>query len=263
MKSHHPIAPAGLFDPVGHASVADAVVEQIEKMIVQGILKEGCKLPPEREMSEVLQVSRPKLRQALKQLEQAGLIRVHHGEGAYIAKLVGSAMTTALLELYTRHGEAFYDYLEYRQEQEAFAARLAAQRATQPDRERIQQLLHEMTKAWEAGDEEAAAEADFGFHKAVVDASQNITLIHMMGSIYELTRRGLFYNRDFLRTIDGSGETLLAQHHAIGQAILDADPVQAELASRNHLKFVEQSFRRGQEQQMREAQAEKRRQLSS
>ncbi len=250
------------FERVGHESVADAVVDQIETMIVDGILKEGRKLPSERELAEAMGVSRPKLREALQVLEQRGLVNVRHGEGTFIAPLTGRAMSPALLSLYARHGGAFYDYLEYRREQEAFACRLAAERATQSDKERIAEIVEDMQKAWEEDDIDASQEADFRLHAAVVDASQNTTLIHMMASIYDLTRQGVFYNRRFLRTMDGSGETLLQQHKDIAQAILDGHPERAEAAARSHMDFVESSFRVGQEQQAREVRAAKRRQLS-
>lgn len=250
------------FDPVGHESLAVAVVDQIEAMIVDGILKEGRKLPSERDLAEALGVSRPKLREALQILEERGLVNVRHGEGTYIAALSGRAMSPALLALYTRHGRAFYDYLEYRKEQEAFASRLAAVRATQSDKERLSDILQTLQKAWEEEDTETSQEADLALHVAVVDASQNTTLIHMMASIYDLTRQGLFYNRKFLRTMDGTGEKLLDQHRQIVESILSGDPDRAEKAARDHLDFVEQCFRLGQEQAAREVRAAKRRQLS-
>lgn len=250
------------FDPVGHDLLADAVVEQIELMIVDGILKEGRKLPSERELSEVMGVSRPKLREALQILETRGLVQVRHGEGSFIAPLTGRAMSPALLALYARHGGAFYDYLEYRREQEAFAARLAAERATQSDKDRLRQILAEMVVAWETDDHDASREADFRLHAAVVDASQNTTLIHMMASIYDLTRQGVFYNRDFLRAMDGSGRALLDQHVEIAEAILAGDPDRAERAARVHMDFVETSFRKGQEQARREDLARKRKQMA-
>ncbi len=252
-----------LFDPVGHESIADAVVAQIETMIVDGILKEGRKIPSERELAEALGVSRPKLREALQTLENRGLVTVRHGEGTFIAALTGRAMSPALLSLYARHGTAFYDYLEYRREQEAFASRLAAQRATQSDKERIAEIIEDMQKAWELDDQDASEEADIRLHAAVADASQNTTLIHMMASIYDLTRQGVFYNRRFLRMMDGTGEVLLEQHKEIAQAIIDGDPDRAEAAARRHMDFVESSFRIGQEQQAREIRAAKRRQFSS
>ncbi|PYG26599.1 FadR/GntR family transcriptional regulator [Pelagimonas varians] len=250
------------FDPIGHESIANAVVDQIESMIVDGILKEGHRLPSERELAEAMGVSRPKLREALQTLESRGLVSVRHGEGSFIASLTGRAMSPALLALYARHGRAFYDYLEYRREQEGFAARIAAQRATQSDKERLSEIISEMQTAWENDDIESSQEADLRLHVAVVDASQNTTLIHMMASVYDLTRQGVFYNRKFLRTMDGTGERLLQQHKDIVQAILDGDPDAAETAARTHMDFVEESFRIGEDQKAREERASKRRKLS-
>jgi len=250
------------FEPIGHESIADAVVEQIESMIVDGILKEGRKLPSERELAEVMGVSRPKLREALQTLEDRGLIHVRHGEGSFIATLTGRAMSPSLLNLYARHGEAFYDYLEYRREQEAFACRLAAERATQSDKERLAEIIDQMQVAWEKNDVEASKETDFRLHVAVVDASQNTTLIHMMASVYDLTRQGVFYNRDFLRSMDGTGEKLLEQHKEIVNAITAGDVARADRAARDHMDFVEESFRLNVAQQKREERAAKRRKLS-
>lgn len=257
------MTPANLFEPIGHETVAGSVVAQIEDMISAGVLKEGRKLPPERELAEALNVSRPKLREALNILENNGLVVTRHGEGSFIAPLTGKAMLPALLALYGRHEPAFFDYLEYRREQEGFAARLAAHRATSADKKRIKSILDEMKTAWETNDSEASREADFRLHAAIVDASQNATLIHMMTSIYDLTQQSVFYNRDYLKTIDGTGEILLQQHLKLGQAILDGDHEGAEAAALEHIDFVERSFRTGIEQKKREALAEKRSMLAS
>lgn len=256
------MTPSSLFEPIGHESLADAVVAQIEELIAAGILKQGRKLPSERDLAESLKVSRPKLREALHRLEERGLVQIRHGEGTFVAALTGQAMLPALLSLYGRHEPAFFDYLEYRREQEGFAARLAAQRATRSDKARIAEILEDLERAWKEQDTDASREADIALHTAIVDASQNATLIHMMASIYDLTRQGVFYNRDFLRAIDTTGERLLEQHCKLGRAVIDGDEKRAESAALDHLNYVESSFRAGIEQEQREVMAEKRRLLS-
>lgn len=236
-----------VFDPIDHGSVVDEVVGQIETMIVSGVLKEGHKLPSERELAEVLKVSRPKLREALKRLECDDLIVVKHGDGTFVGPLVGNAMSPALSNLYSRHTGAFFDYLEYRREQEGFAAELAAERMTQIDREVIQEVLIEMDQAHESGDRKAARKADIDFHSAVVGASHNTTLIHMMTSIYDLSQRTVFYNRDYLHTVENSAEALLEQHHGIAEAIFARDPQTAKQNAYDHIDYVARSFRQGQE----------------
>ena len=250
------------FEPIGQESVADAVVEQIESMIVDGILKEGRKLPSERELAESFCVSRPKVREALQQLEANGLVTVRHGEGTFIATLTGRAISPALLSLYTRHGDAFYDYLEYRRAQEAFAASLAAERATASDKDRLSEIIADMERCWREDDHVGSEEADIRLHTAIVDASQNTMLMHMMASVYDMTRQGVFYNRRYLRTLDGTGEALLEQHKEIAQAIISGDKETAARAATKHLNFVEQSFREGQLQMQREARAAKRKSLA-
>lgn len=247
-----------VFDRIESEAIADVVVAQIEDLIVQGILKEGDRLPSERELAAQLNVSRPKVRDALKTLEHSGLVDVRHGEGTFIAQLTGQAMEPALIDLYARHGQAFFDYLEYRRAQEALAARLAAARATKTDRAQITRHLEALEAAEAAGDSAASQAADVRFHATIVEASHNAMLVHMMASVYELTRRGVFYNRDYLRTLDGSGAALLEQHRTIADAVLRGDADGAERAAYDHLTFVEASFRAGETQARNERIAQKR-----
>ncbi|MGB0410474.1 MAG: FadR/GntR family transcriptional regulator [Pikeienuella sp.] len=236
-----------VFEPIDHDSVADAVVDQIEGLIVSGVLKEGRKLPAEREMAEAMGVSRPKLREALKRLEDYGLIQVRHGEGSFIAPLIGKALSPALIALFARRKSALFDHLEYRRRQEGFAASLAAQRATALDRERLTRLMERLQDAEDRGDRKASQVADLEFHVAIVDASHNATLIHMMASIYELTMQGVLFNRDMLRSIEGASEKLLSQHLAIGHAINRGDAAGAEAAAMGHIDFVVEALRASKE----------------
>ncbi|WP_208991318.1 hypothetical protein [Pseudovibrio sp. Tun.PSC04-5.I4] len=59
----------------------------------------------------------------------------------------------------------------------------------------------------------------------------------------------MFYNREFLRAIDGTGEQLLDRHEEIGRAIMNRNSAKAEDAAHRHIDFVETSFRLGQDQQ--------------
>ena len=247
-----------VFDRIDSAPVADLVVRQIEDMIVQGILAEGARLPSERDLAARRDISRPKVRDALKALEEMGLLTIRHGEGTFVAQLTGQAMQPALIDLYARHGRAFQDYLEYRRAQEGFAAALAATRATPTDRAVIARHLEALEQAEDDADGDASREADVLFHSAIVQASHNTMLIHMMASIYDLTRRGVFYNRRYLRTLDGTGARLLQQHRDIAAAVLGGDPEAARTAAEAHLDFVELSFRKGQEMRENELMAQKR-----
>ena len=102
------------FRKIEHTRVAQAVVEQFEQMILHGTLRDGEKLPGERELAEQMEVSRQTLREALKSLEELGLVEAKPGGGTYIADIVGSAVSKPLIGLFARHEEAYLDYMEIR-----------------------------------------------------------------------------------------------------------------------------------------------------
>jgi GntR family transcriptional repressor for pyruvate dehydrogenase complex len=231
-----------LFETVDVDGVAEAVIAQVEKLIVAAVLRSGQKLPAERELAERLGVSRQKLREALAVLEARGLIVARQGDGTYVAALTGAALAPAMVDLFARHPQAFGDYLEFRRETEGFAAHLAARRATESDHAVLRGLVARMEAAHADPDPSEEARLDVAFHAAVVDAAHNAMLAHVMASIYELMARGVFYNRGFLHDFRDGRERLLEQHRAIARAILARDPAGAAEAAEAHNDHVRASF---------------------
>ncbi|MGB0823171.1 MAG: FadR/GntR family transcriptional regulator, partial [Alphaproteobacteria bacterium] len=140
------------FRKVEHTRMAEAVVEQVEEMILHGTLRDGERLPSERDLADRLDVSRQTLREALKALEEKGLVESRQGGGTFIANIVGSAISEPLVELFSRHEEAYLDYMEFRLLLEAKAAGLAAERATPFDRQIIRARFDAMTAAHDQDD---------------------------------------------------------------------------------------------------------------
>lgn len=231
-----------IFEPIEVDSVSEAVIGQIEQLIISGVLKSGQKLPSERELAELTEVSRPKVRDAIKVLEERGLLSVKHGEGTFVADLTGAALSPAMVDLYSRHAEAFFDYLEFRRELEGYAAFLAARRATDHDREIIRRIVDRMEVAHQDANPSEEAELDVKLHAAVADAAHNSMLVHVMGSIYELMRRGIFYNREQLYRLGGARDKLLEQHKAIADGVLTGDSDAASKAAEAHMDFVRAAF---------------------
>ena len=174
------------FRKVEHTRVAQAVVEQFEQMILHGSLRDGEKLPGERELSEQLEVSRQTLREALKTLEQLGLVEAKQGGGTYIADIVGSAVSKPLIGLFSRHEEAYIDYMEFRVLLESKAAGLAAERATEFDRQIIQSKYDAMAAVHDQDDPNVGAELDADFHHSIAEATHNPMMIFSLRSIFEL-----------------------------------------------------------------------------
>ena len=128
---------------------ADEVVQQIENLILEGVLRVADRLPAERELARQFDVSRPILRDALKTLEQRGLIVTRHGGGTYVADVIGEVFARPVMELIATHRKAAADYLEYRRAVEAIAAEFAARRATDDDRALLGEIMARMQAAHE------------------------------------------------------------------------------------------------------------------
>jgi len=95
-----------LFSGVSHSRTADEVVQQIELLILDGVLRDGDRLPGERELAQSLEVSRPILRDALKELETRGLLISLHGGGTFVADIIGQVFSKPITDLISRHARA-------------------------------------------------------------------------------------------------------------------------------------------------------------
>lgn len=230
------------FQPVTPEKLSQAVIRQIEKLILRGILRPGERLPPERELAERLNVSRPSLRDAIGALQAAGLLSAKAGAGVYVADVLGSAFAPALVELFARHDEAVFDYLSFRRDMEGLAAERAATYGSDTDLAVVQAVYDKMEAAHgkRNGDEEAQLDAQF--HMAIIEASHNVVMLHMMRSMYELLRGGVFYNRQVMFKQRTTRAALLDQHRAINDALQGRDATQARSAVETHLDYVEEAL---------------------
>ncbi|MBU0740531.1 MAG: FadR family transcriptional regulator [Alphaproteobacteria bacterium] len=227
-----------LFSGVSHSRTADEVVQQIELLILDGVLRDGDRLPGERELSQSLEVSRPILRDALKELENRGLLISHHGGGTFVADIIGQVFSKPITDLISRHARATRDYLEYRRELEGLTAELAAQRATETDKALLSRIIEDMRHAHGTQEPEDELAADVEFHNAVGEAAHNIILLHTMRACYRLLSEGIFFNRKAVFSLPNARERLLDQHVAIHDAILAGDPEAAKAAAQAHIDFV-------------------------
>ncbi|WP_274427017.1 FCD domain-containing protein [Chelativorans sp. YIM 93263] len=228
-----------IFSRVEHSRTADAVVRQIEGLILEGVLRDGDRLPAERELASRIDVSRPILRNALKALEAKGLLVTRHGGGTHVANIVGEVFAAPVRELIASHPEATADYLEYRREIEAVAAEMAARRATEADNALLGDIIARMEHAHATADFEAEVEIDVEFHNAVGECAHNFVLLHTLRSCYRLLADGVFYSRARIYDLPGARESLLAQHKAIFLAIRDGDPAAGRKAAIDHIAYVQ------------------------
>ena len=164
------------------------------------------------------------------------------GSGALRFGVLGSAFSPALTKLFAEHSEAVFDYLSFRRDIETIAAERASIFASDTDLLVIDKIYRKMEAAHSKRNPADEAELDAQFHMAIIEASHNVIMLHMMRSMFELLREGVFYNRSVMFKQRTTRDLLLDHHRAINQAIQDRDPQAARAAIGLHLTYVEQDL---------------------
>jgi DNA-binding FadR family transcriptional regulator len=210
--------------------------------IVAGAIPPGEMLPREADLATQFGVSRGVAREAIRGLEERGLISVKHGRGATVNEDVEwdlfSPEVLAVMLDSARGAEVLREYLECRRILEIEATALAAERATSQNLATLADALAQMTASAERTRRNPAAEdfyhdADIAFHRAVISATGNKALGRMTEPIHRaLARRPLARPEYRL-------ERSLPEHKRILAAIADRDADEAREAMRAHLLTVE------------------------
>ncbi len=246
------------FERIEPEKLSRAVVRQIEGLVLRGVLRAGERLPSERELSERLGVSRPSLREAIAELQDNGLLVARANSGIYVADVLGSAFSPALVRLFASHDEALFDALDFRRDLEGLAAHRAARLASDTDLQLINTIFEKMQAAHDKRASADEARLDAEFHLAIIEASHNVVLLHMMRSIYDMLKDGVFYNRQVVFDQRNRRSSLLDQHRDINDALLERDPEKAQKAVHAHLDFVRTSLTDKLRADRNEANAQKR-----
>ncbi|MEM9434726.1 MAG: FadR/GntR family transcriptional regulator [Pseudomonadota bacterium] len=230
------------FEKIDAEKLAGAVIRQIEQLILRGVLRPGDRLPAERELSEKLGVSRPSLREAVSELQDRGLLSTKAGAGIYVSEFAGPVVSDVLGKLFERHEEAVFDFIAFRRDLEKLAAERAARHGSDTDLAVVASVFSRMEVAHSKRDPSQEAQLDAEFHLAIIEASHNVVMLHLMRAMFQMLRDGVFYNRRVMFNQRTTRVELLDQHRAINDALQLRDPEAAQRAVDRHLTFVERAL---------------------
>ena len=207
------------FPQISRRRIFSEVAGHLEQQILNGDLEEGSRLPPEKELALSFGVSRNAIREALKTLEERGLVQVQNGRGAYVTSPGTEMLRSAVARYVQSHltSDTVPEFYQFREALEGAAARIAAERAGEHDL----QLLAAALQAMEAseGDVEGWMEADIAFHRALIGATHNPFFIALLEPVIDRLREAI------KASFDSEGaRTGLACHAAILARIRDRDP---------------------------------------
>ncbi|MZQ83512.1 GntR family transcriptional regulator [Paenibacillus sp. 5J-6] len=215
--------------------VYEDVIEQIEKLILEGNLAPGDVLPTERELAQAFGISRGTLREAFRILEREGLIETRPGGGRFLNKNLSKAEDkTRILDNIER--ATIIELLEAREIFETGIVELAAQRASDQDILEIESALEK----WGTIDSESddPVSPDQAFHLSIAKATHNVVLVNLIDLNMDLLKRTATKTVE----IPGRRSEVYKEHFNIFQAIKERDPLKAKETLLYHLKQVKQNI---------------------
>ncbi|KLU60078.1 HTH-type transcriptional regulator LutR [Peptococcaceae bacterium CEB3] len=214
------------------------IVEQFLKSLESGQLVPGQKLPPERELARMFGVGRSSVREAIGILVVMGYLEVLQGKGTFIRrsspsidyKSIPLENLISLLPL--------FDLIEAREILELEAVRLAAERANDQDLEKMRRAIRRLEES--DGNTEKFYTADAEFHAAIVDATDNSMICHILKS---LVRQIHHFNVKFMFTSEEAKQQTITTAKTITSFIAQGEGEKAQDWMYRHLNEVDGSLK--------------------
>jgi len=226
-----------LFQKVKKKRIYHEVADQIEEAVVSGLLKAGEKLPPERELVGRFDVSRRTLREALRIVEQKGLIEIKVGSrgGAFVKDLTTAPISESLGLLIRSKKISLRELAEFRLDIESLVAGRAARQATREDVESLKNLLveGESILASNRFNWKAFMEVDQRLHLTLARIARNSIHEFILKTIHENINR---YYESYLPKDKEVWKQSYLEMRPLVKAVEDGDAKKAFSLAQEHVK---------------------------
>jgi len=225
-------APAKVgFETIPRNKVYQAVAKQLERHITER-LKPGDLLPPERQLVQMLGVSRGSVRDAIRSLELKGLLEPRQGIGTVVCS-PGASAANPLAKALMHKRKLVAELIDVRKMIEPHLAARAATHASDQEVAEMEDILARQGAKVRRG--ELATEEDSEFHYSIALASNNSAILKVVDVLMDLLRD----TREHSLQGAGRQEKSLAGHRRILSALKRQDSAAAEAAMRRHLQEIE------------------------
>jgi GntR family transcriptional regulator, transcriptional repressor for pyruvate dehydrogenase complex len=231
-------APSPKFEAVRSARAFEEIATQIRTELAEGRLKVGSRLPAERALCVQFGVSRNTLREALRSLEHAGVIRLQKGAsgGAFIREGSGDAIVSSMLDLYHMGAVNADQLTEARIWLESIIVREACTRATSEDLRALRANIDEVALATEAGDFNRRFELHLDFHRILAKMTGNPIIVIMMDGLLTVLRK-------FIQSIgDYENSFVLPSRRRFMKHMEEGDTAAAVAEMETSLKRLQRSY---------------------
>ncbi|MEY3904520.1 MAG: FadR/GntR family transcriptional regulator [Candidatus Nanopelagicaceae bacterium] len=209
---------------------ASRIAAQVVDIIETQKLRAGDSLPPERQLAELLEVSRPSLREALHILQAQGLVEIKHGQGTFVSEpIVAQELRAAVIAKTHDLNELF----DAREVMEVPASRWAATRATKEDLRTLRTTLNQMQQISNAQpvDYDQLQVLDAKFHLTIVGIAGNRFINQTLGVLQDVMRLSM----ETTLRLPGRIEISRSEHEQILSAIENGDGELAAKITHQHI----------------------------
>jgi GntR family transcriptional repressor for pyruvate dehydrogenase complex len=210
--------------------------------LIAGSLKPGDRLVSERELATQLGVSRPLVREALRALTMLGIVEIRDRIGTVVTRPDVSVLNDFFTFALAQQADMVDDVMQARIAIECQAVRLACERASIADFERLQRALAKISETIDEAD--TGGMADFEFHRSIVLASHSETLAVLHNSMAGLLTHSHRSRRELVQAFPSMKTYLIDDHKRIFDAIIARDPERADTTLRRHFAIGDEYRRR-------------------
>ena len=225
-----------MFKEIRDERAFNGILNQIIENIQNGSLKAGDALPAERTMAEIMGVSRPAVREALRALELLGIVKPVPGGGNYITEDLDTWLIEPLSILFKLNNGYLRQNQQFRAALEREAAILAARKCTPLDAAELWVILARLDAA---EDEKIRGELDRELHKKIAKIADNPMVYSVLAAADQLTENIVSGTRDYIMKKNNSVREVDDQHHRLVKAIINGDAEQAERCMSEHMDTIE------------------------
>ncbi len=206
------------------------VLTKMLALIDSGEYPVGGRLPPERELAERFNVSRPTIREAIIALETLERVQVKTGSGVYVRERHS-------LRDHVYQSVTAFELTEARALIEGEAVALAAILISDAELEQLKDSLAEMALENECGDL-AAGDADKKFHRIIAEATHNTMLVSMVEYMWHVRNNAPRVFKAYKSICEQDGEKRVEEHRAIYETLLKRDAAAARAAMHEHFARI-------------------------
>jgi GntR family transcriptional repressor for pyruvate dehydrogenase complex len=224
------------FAVISRSTLPEEIANRLLKLIQEQELRPGDKLPAERNLARMMDVSRPVVREALRALALMRVVDIRRGNGTYITSLEPTQLISHLDFVFSKDSVALVQLLEARRVVETGNVRLAALRITEGEIAELEDLVFSLASCID--DPDRFSELDIALHDALCAAANNFLLLQYMNIASTLGR----VSRERTGGLREVREAALRDHRRLLEALRAHDPEAAERAMRDHLDHVEEGL---------------------